>query len=312
MRAIILGLLLVVWSGVGWADDGPVVLFVHDGSDCLQVNIGKQTVAEYVLRDAQIWRPHFRHLRTLGGQQVTRNSPPRAGDLDDHPTMHPGLWLAFGDLAGADFWRNKGKVKHDGFGKEPTGSAGKGEFAVRNVYEADDKVICREECTIAISTCQSGYLIAWTSVFRGEQEFVFGDQEEMGLGARVATSLAVVKGGEIVDSAGRTNGKQVWGQQADWCQYGGEMNGRRIGVVLMPGPTNFRTSWFHARDYGLVVANPFGQKAFTKGEASRMVVPAGQAFALRFGVLVYDTPSDVPPSISSVYQNYVAGKLPSQ
>ena len=31
-------------------------------------------------------------------------------DLDDHPTMHPGLWLAFGDINGADFWRNKGRV----------------------------------------------------------------------------------------------------------------------------------------------------------------------------------------------------------
>jgi hypothetical protein len=223
--------------------------------------------------------------------------------------MHPGLWLAFGDLGGADFWRNKGKVRHDGFVKTPMGGAGRGTFAVRNVYEADGKVICREECAISIAVCPAGYLLDWQSTFRGEREFAFGDQEEMGLGVRVATPLAVVKGGEIVDSAGRRNGKQVWGQQAEWCQYGREQDGRRIGVVLMPAPSNFRTSWFHARDYGLVVANPFGQKAFTKGEASRVVVPAGKEFSLRFGVLVYDTPGDTPPSIQSVYQGFVAGKF---
>ena len=56
----------------------------------------------------------------------------------------------------------------------------------------------------------SAYLLEWTSVFRSANgDFTFGDQQEMGLGVRLATPLAVVKGGEITDSQGRKNGKQI-------------------------------------------------------------------------------------------------------
>jgi hypothetical protein len=88
----------------------------------------------------------------------------------------------------------------------------------------------------------------------------------------------------ITSSEGRKNEKQVWGKQADWCDYSG--NGH--GVMLMPDPRNFRRSWFHARDYGLLVANPFGRQAFTKEEPSRVVVAAGHSLTLRFGVLFHD------------------------
>ena len=106
----------------------------------------------------------------------------------------------------------------------------------------------------------------------------------MGLGVRVATDLTVTHGGVITSSDGRKNEKQVWGRQADWCDY----SGKGVGVMVMPDPQNFRRSWFHARDYGLLVANPFGRQAFTKGEPSRVVVKKGETLTLRFGVLVHD------------------------
>ena len=58
--------------------------------------------------------------------------------------------------------------------------------------------------------------------------------------------------------------------------------------MLMPDPRNFRPSWFHARDYGLLVANPFGRQAFTKGEPSRVIVEKRQTLTLRYGVLIHD------------------------
>ena len=58
-------------------------------------------------------------------------------------------------------------------------------------------------------------------------------------------------------------------------------------MAIFPHPDNFRKSWFHARDYGLLVANPFGQKAFVKGAASRVEVKPNEPFRLRFGVLIY-------------------------
>jgi hypothetical protein len=286
--------------------NSPEVLFQQiDGG--LRVVIGGQTIAEYVYRGEQILRPYFKHLCTLSGMQVTRNSPPiKPGDLDDHPTMHPGLWLAFGDLGGADFWRNKGRVQHQQFVGDLQGGAGTGTFSVRNAYVDADRTICTEDCSITFLARQDGYRIDWTSTFRSDlADFAFGDQEEMGLGVRVATPMAVVNGGEIKDSQGRKNGQQVWGQQTNWCEYGGVINGRRIGIALMPDPKNFRRSWFHARDYGLLVANPFGQNAFTKRDKSKVVVPKGDTLRLRFGVLVYELLPNETLQIDAAYRDFV-------
>jgi hypothetical protein len=256
----------------------------------LAIRIDDKPVATYTWQDSRIPRPYFAHLHAPNGKQVTRAHPPIAGkDATDHDTFHPGLWLAFGDLDGGDFWRNKGTVKHVEFVEKPKD----GGFTVRNRYEANGKAICEEVCRIAIRVRPGGYLLDWTSEFTGENDFHFGDQEEMGLGVRLATPLTVKAGGRILNSDGLKNEKQVWGKAADWCDYGGTIDGEEIGVTLMPDPKNFRRSWFHARDYGVLVANPFGRNAFTKGEASRVVVRKGETFRLRFGVYVHSGRADV-------------------
>ena len=226
--------------------------------------------------------------------QVTRNYPPVGGqDSTDHDTIHPGLWLAFGDISGADFWRNKGVVRHAEFIVEPAVHEGVGTFVVRNEYLAMGKTLCEEDCRIRIVPRTTSTLIIWDSQFGGENDFSFGDQEEMGLGFRVATPLAVKNGGRIVNSDGLVDEKQAWGKQADWCDYSGTVDGRQVGLLLVPDPRNFRRSWFHARDYGVLVANPFGQNAFTKGPKSEVIVREGELLRLRFGVLVHAGPIDL-------------------
>ncbi|MCI0462340.1 MAG: hypothetical protein L0Z62_35760 [Gemmataceae bacterium] len=79
------------------------------------------------------------------------------------------------------------------------------------------------------------------------------------------------------------------------------MTGRQLTLLGSAGPRNFRRLWFHARDYGLLVANPFGRHAFTKGEKSRVVVKAGETFRLRFGVLVYAGKTD----LAAAHQDYL-------
>ena len=82
-------------------------------------------VAEYVYADTNILRPYFAHVHTLDGIKVTRNYPPVAGvDPVDHPTMHPGIWMAFGDIGGQDFWRNKASIRHEKFTREPAVKGG--------------------------------------------------------------------------------------------------------------------------------------------------------------------------------------------
>jgi hypothetical protein len=228
---------------------------------------------------------------------VSRNHPPLPGkDLADHADFHPGLWLAFGDLGGGDFWRNKGAVDNAGL------VLGKDGFTATNRYRAGDKTICTERCMYTIVVRPHGTLLLWDAEFRGEAEFAFGDQEEMGLGLRVATPLAVKNGGRIVNREGKVNERQVWGQPSDWCAYSGASDGKEGGVLLLADPDNFRKSWFHARDYGLLVANPFGRHAFTRADKSRVVVAPGEALRLRYGVLVYAGQID----LEAAYRDYLA------
>ncbi|MGD9722856.1 MAG: DUF6807 family protein [Pirellulales bacterium] len=272
------------------------------GDSGIQISALNRPVASYVWRDAEILRPYFAHLHTPGGVQVSRRHPPVEGqDATDHAAMHPGVWLGFGDLSGADFWRNKGAVKHVNLLEPPLIDADGGQFAVKNAYTKGDRTVCEEVCRVRFDVGPAGYWITMDSTFSGSEEFYFGDQEEMGLGIRVATPITVKNGGRIVNSDGLVNESQVWGKPADWCDYSGTIDGRKVGLLIAPHPDNFRRSWFHARDYGVLVANPFGQQAFTKGEKSKVVVRPGESLRLRFGVLLHEGDVD----LSALYQDWL-------
>jgi hypothetical protein len=60
-------------------------------------------LADYVFANPEILRPYFQNVRAPSGAQVTRTHSPGTGDAADHATMHPGVWLAFGDINGEDF-----------------------------------------------------------------------------------------------------------------------------------------------------------------------------------------------------------------
>ena len=65
------------------------------------------------------------------------------------------------------------------------------------------------------------------------------------------------------------------------------MDGVRSGIQLVADPSNFRPSWWHNRDYGVFVANPFGRESMKQGAKSRIVVSRGQPFTLRFGAVLH-------------------------
>ena len=284
----------------------PVVDFVQEPGK-ITVTIGGEPMATYCYADESILRPYFAYVRAPGGIQVTRNQPPIEGkDLTDHPQNHPGIFLAFGDLGGGDFWRNRGRVVHEAFVEQPDGSSGEGSFAVRNRYERQDgTTVCHELGRYKFLVRPSGYLLLWDSTFSADKEFSFGDQEEMGLGVRVASPITVKAGGAMLDSEGRVGPQQIWGKTADWCDYDGMIDGRHVGVTLMVDPTNFRPSWLHARDYGLLVANPFGRKAFTGGEPSRVVVRPGETFRLSYGVLLHADPTGSSSDLKAAYDDFL-------
>lgn len=290
------------------ADESPIIRFQQENGE-LTITVGGDPLATYIYQDENTPRPYFAHVFAPGKTQVTRNHPPVKGkDTTDHAKFHPGIWLAFGDVSGNDYWRLKAKVVHDGFASSPKGGRGHGAFRVRNRYQSADgkRTVCVESCRYTFLVRPAGYLLICDSRFSSDDNsFYFGDQEEMGLGVRVASPIAVSKGGRILNSDRLVNEKGAWGKQADWCDYSGVIDAQRVGMTIFTGELNFRRSWFHARDYGFVAANPFGRNAFTRGTKSKVTVAAGDSLRLRFGVLLHSTAKDRTTDLNAAYRDFL-------
>lgn len=301
---LLLGLLL---GDPAMAEDRPAQVGFRQALGRVIVTVDGKPIATYVYADARIPRPYFAHVKAPGGHQVTRNHPPIAGqDRTDHDTMHPGIWMAFGDLDGSDFWRNKAQITHVTFLEEPAGGVGRGRFTEEKHYlRADGSLVCKELFRCSIHIVQGGYLLIWDSTFRGDDSFYFGDQEEMGLGLRVTTAISEMEGGQLLDSESRQGAKHIWSHAAAWCDYRGTVDGLPIGLTLMCHPNNFRESWMHARDYGFVAANPFGRKAMNQGPTSRIVVKPGETLRLRYAVWIHSSQRDQEPGCAAAYAEYL-------
>lgn len=294
-------LMLVLWllhvAVVAAAE--PTSFMIEKTPDSVIVRADEARILTYRYSDLQgASHPYFAPVSTISGRQVSRNHPPVEGlDKTDHPGLHTGLWLSFGDLNGHDFWRGKAQTRHLRFDREPSAVDQRASWSVINQYLATGtgKVICEETAQYTVRMNPLGYELEMASEFRPLAEpLVFGDQEEMGLGVRVHTPLAVASrnSGRILDADGRRNEKEVWGKTSTWSDYAGPLENRWVGIQVISDPRNFRPSWCHARDYGLMVLNPFGRQAFTGGEPSQYRVEPGQSLKLGYRIIVHESDKD--------------------
>ena len=179
-------------------------------ADRLVIAHSGQPVAEFIFRDERILRPYFANVHAPGGLKATRNQPPITGvDATDHDTMHPGIWLAFGDISGADFWRNKGRIEHVRFIEAPAVQDGHLTFATEcRLRTAEGRTLCVLTNRFTLAARTNAWLLVWDATFRSDDgDFTFGDQEEMGFGARVATAITEKNGGVITSSTGLRTAK---------------------------------------------------------------------------------------------------------
>lgn len=278
----------------------------HD--DHFEVFLDGKRIATYQFRHDKVLRPTWINVTTPSGRQVTRNYPPRVPDDIDpgynaesdgiiHPHMHTGLWLGFGDVDGHDFWRNTARIEQmDLIGVKA--SADQLNFEVLNRFLATDgqSEVCRQRVRYELARHPSGWqLDIAAEFFNDERDFYFGDQEESGLGVRVASPLRVQGGsGTISNSLGQKNGAETWGHEAAWWDYSGEIDGHPCGLFIQPHATNPRPCWGHTRDYGVMVLNPFPRQPKERRESYvKTVVNHGDVFQLGYTVTVHE--GDVKP-----------------
>ena len=155
--------------------------------------------------------------------------------------------------------------------------------------------------SITIQEKEGAWHVIWDAAFKPITEgFWFGDQEEMGLGVRVATAISEKNGGRITSSSGTTTAKATWGQHAAWSDYSGIIRGRHVGIMVVPDSGNPHPSWWHNRDYGLMVSNPFGRSAMKQGGKSRIVVQRGQTYRLKHAIILHASPDAQAPDLSKL------------
>ncbi|MGK0156901.1 MAG: hypothetical protein ACI9SE_003876 [Neolewinella sp.] len=242
-------------------------------------------------------RPYVWPLYAPGGVAVTRNHPmgERDGEQSDHP-HHQSLWLAHGNVNGFDFWHGKGHRErvvlastHATVGHDPYAF-------VHSEYKwlvDDDTLVMNESRQLRFCDHGDARTIDVLVEFRAETDDVrFGDTKEGMFAMRVHPALRVdgkVATGVLRNSEGR-NGKAVWGQRARWIDDSGVVDGESVGVTMMDHPSNLRfPTWWHARNYGLLAANPFGVHDFAKQPAGTgdFVLKKGETLSLRYRVLLH-------------------------
>ncbi len=294
----------VMLTGLAAASSRPLLAdkqgwSMHNETDRLSILREGRPVATYVTRHPKIRRPFFQDIFTPGGMRITRPIPPDPATEDtDHDTMHPGLWLAFGDLNGLDYWRNKAEIRHIRFVEQGTAERDRLFFETENHYldAAGENVICREIASFVFRPLGPDIMIDWTSNLSTDlPELRFGHQEEMGLGLRLTRPMTVKKGqGRIQCSNGGIDEKGTWGQQAKWwvasvpglpdpTKNNSTRRGIGIQAVFEPGDRPF---WGHTRDYGLIVANPTPRPGSAVNSIS---IPSKTPAIFRFRIRLFDS-----------------------
>jgi hypothetical protein len=292
-------------TGFSWELRADRLALFHEGAP----------LADYVFSDPATLRPHFQNLRAPSGVPLTRTHPPAAGDATDHATMHPGVWLAFGDISGEDFWRNKARVEHVRFVPSPEMRNGTLSFATENrLLARDGSELARQRSSFSVRRSgATAFLLTWTAEIGSDaRELVFGDQEEMGLGVRLATPLTEKAGGLVVTSDGVQGAKVAWGKPAEWAAYGRELDGRLRGVAIFPARSNPAPTWWHSRDYGVIVANGFGKRVLPSAADGKLLVKRGEKLTLRYGVLLYDAPRSAPIDFEAVNRAFQTAAGPGR
>lgn len=263
------------------------------------VRIDGELFAEYLT--AYKHQPAIWPIIGPTGKPITRSFP--LGPLldtekDDHPHHH-SLWFAHEDVNGHNFWLEPKKnlppetanvIKHvDFLSTESNGRQAK--IVTHNHWLAGkDSLICEDQRTIVFGADEVSRWIDFTIKISATNGAVtFGDIKDGTFSTRVAGSLKADSSGTLVNSFGQKN-VEAWGMPAAWIDNYGTLAGETVGLAMFSHPSNFQhpCRW-HARTYGLLCANPFGDRQFPQADIkqSGYTIEAGDSLTLRYRVLLH-------------------------
>ncbi|HUV05030.1 MAG TPA: PmoA family protein [Armatimonadota bacterium] len=285
-----------------------------DMGDEVEFRIGGQLFTSYHY-GGDIVRPFLYPILGPGGKGITRNYPmikDVPGETSDHK-HHRSVWVAFGDVNGADDWSEEegcARIVHRQFLEKSEGPVFGRIRALNDWVDSGGRKLMEEVRTITIYNLpETGRIIDLGVVFRAtEGDVRFGDTKEGGIASvRVATSIDGDKGGVITNCFGGVTEAECWGKPAHWCDYSGPVDGGIMGISIFDSPDNFRhpTRW-HVRDYGLFAANPFALSAYA-GDPNvdgSHVVKSGEEFPFAYRLYFHDGDAKAG-NVAEGYHGYV-------
>lgn len=255
-----------------------VVSFQVDGQERLRWNAARRYP-----------RPFFYPFIGPSGRSVTRMGHPAAPDHDHHRAH----WLGHRDVAGVNFWEERGgsqQIRQEQWVHYHDGDDEAGMVVSLGWFDAHSVRLLRQELIAVLRPLDKGeswlelqmsFAPVMESLKLGKTNFGF-------MGLRVAKSLSVHYGGGQLGNSEGGNGEQaIFARLATWVDYSGPASAAaNEGVTWFDHPSNPRhpTPW-HVRDDGWMSA------AFNLQEAYEF--RGVQPLRLRYGLHVHDGLLDV-------------------
>lgn len=286
-----------------------VTVEVKENDNAIDFRIGGKLATRYS-RGTGLRKPIFYPVMAPGQVEVTRGFPLTkrvAGGSGDHP-HHKSVWFTYGDVIvggrkphdpkkrrprveGVNFWElglRAGKVKVRSVAVE----GGSVTTKTRWQTAAGGPVMDGAQ-SITLRPLAAGWLLDFTSTLTAlDEKITFADTKEGMFGIRVHDQLREKGGnGRLTNADGKTGASACWGQKSAWCDYSGRVDGRRVGVAIFDHPDNPHPACWHARNYGLLAANPFGRDRSrfpaVRGRKDEATLKPGESVTLRYGLYVH-------------------------
>jgi hypothetical protein len=215
------------------------------------------------------------------------------------------MYFAHGDMNGLNFWSEEvfskyyGNAYHAAFGqmvlrKIEEVRSGQPFGTIRATFDLegpDRKSFAEEVQQFRFSGDSQSRAIDCEFIVRaGQGPVKFGDTKEGIFALRLAPELDAPSG-TMVSSEGGEGEPQIWGKRANWVDVDGVIDGQTLGVAIFDSPKSFRhPTYWHARGYGLLAANPFGLRDFLHDphQDGSHTIPAGGSIRFRYRVLIHN------------------------
>lgn len=279
-------------------------LTVTQESDGVTIWTGDEVFARYLKRSGT--RPVLWPVVGPSGNRVTRAYPVSALGPNESPdhVHHRSMWIGYEGVNGVDFWHEPesdrvrplpvGTVRHREFVRaDSTGKVAT--VGSRNDWlDPDGHCVCHDQRLLEFRTGAGWRAIDCTiDLWSPDGELVFGDTKEGFFAVRVAGSMKVDAGlgGRLSNSRGQVN-DAAWGRPAEWLDYSGPVDDGDAGITIFAHPSNTKPAprW-HARPYGLLAANPFGEAPYENEPTDLRggrTIAEGETLRMRFRVLLHD------------------------